>query len=90
MTSGSVLADRSLLVLRATEGAVADVGAVADPGVGILSGVKRPMPLIIGATGTALHSVAMVAPWALAPVDPGSVTMVVVVGVELAHVQLAS
>jgi hypothetical protein len=43
------------------------------------------VPLIIGAAGAALHSVAMVTPRTLAPMNPCPVSMMVVVGVELAH-----
>jgi hypothetical protein len=74
-----------LLVLRTAECAVADIGAMANLGIGIVSGAKRPVPLVIGAAGTPLHTAAVVAPWAFAPVNRCPVAMMVVVGIELAH-----
>src|SRR6266404_3450494 len=83
-------ANLSASVLRAAEGAVAGIGAVTDSVVRILSRAKRPKPLVIGSAGTALHPPAMIAPRALAAVDPSPVAVMVVVGVEVAHYRLAS
>jgi hypothetical protein len=77
--------DARLVVLRAAEGAVLDISAVPDSGIGILSRTKRPMPLIISSAGATLHASAVVAPLALSPVNSGTITMMVVVGVELAQ-----
>ena len=73
------------LVLRAAEGAVANIGAVADSGVCILGGVEGPMPLVIGTAGAALHAPTVIAPRTFAPVNSRPVAMMVVVGVELTH-----
>ena len=77
--------DSSVLAQRAAEGAIAEISAMTDPGVRILSRGKRPVPLVVGAAGTSLYAPAVVAPWAFAPVDPCPVTMMIVVRVEVSH-----
>src|ERR1700730_10512174 len=64
---------------------VAYVSSVMNAGVGILSSGKWAVPLVVGAAGTSLDALAMVAPRALGPVDPGPVTVMIIVSVELTH-----
>ena len=58
---------------------------MADSGVCILGGAKGSVPVVIGSAGAALHPLAVIALQAFAPVDSRPVTMMIVVGVELAH-----